>query len=761
MSGSLLRALLDRSPSPVCAAEAVRDPATGTFLDLRILYGNRCFRDLVARVRPSADTGSLRAILAGPDPTPLTRLFGVMETGTPFRGIQEWDGAEGRVRFEIWAEKVENTLILSLTELGPTQDLTDALALLTGVLDASQSMVTYCQAVRGPSGTDGRGPIIDFQYRFANENVARLIGAPLAEILNNRMTRFFPSVKEIGLFDLYVQVVESGNPQSFEFPYRQDGYDGWYLIQAQPLGDGFVLSFIDITRRKRTELELQQANSILNAVLNATAVAVTAFRAVREAGGRISDFDCVSANERASQILNRPVDELTRFSLLTLYPALRERGDFDQFVEVVETGRTLRYETLYQADGLDAWFDVTVTRQDDGFVLTYLDISDRKKAELAIGRHAQQLQAMLDASISSILVMTAIRGPGNGTETGPIIDFRMDLANRSVERSLGKTPAELEGRTLLEVFPGNVENGFFDLYAKAADTGISQQATLHYTDINGFEGWFEISAVQMAKDQIVLTFMNVTQTKQTEQQLRESNASLDQFATVASHDLQEPLRKIKSFGDLLAAQYGPVLGDGVMLLERMQSASSRMQTLIRDLLAYSRLSTQRPLAFQPVDLNRVVAEVLVDLDLAVSEKGATVEVGRLPTLQGEPLQIRQAFQNLLSNALKFSEPGRPPVITVKSRLVRRADLPAAVKLYGTKYWEVQVADNGIGFEEAYRERIFGAFERLHGKNSRYLGSGIGLAIVRRVMDNHQGAVSAQGEVGIGSAFSLFFPVHLS
>lgn len=257
----------------------------------------------------------------------------------------------------------------------------------------------------------------------------------------------------------------------------------------------------------------------------------------------------------------------------------------------------------------------------------------------------------------------------------------------------------------------------------------------------------DITEIKLAREQLA----------QLNEQLQRSNESLDQFASVASHDLQEPLRKISTFGAMLAQQYGPALGEGVDLLGRMQSATDRMQTLIRDLLAYSRLAAGGQTARQPVDLIQLVGEVLQDLEIAVAQTGAVVAVGELPTLPGDTLQLRQVFQNLLSNALKFTKPGQLPRLTVSARSVSPGEVPAELRLTGPAYWLITVADNGIGFGEKYRERIFGAFERLHGKNSAYGGSGIGLAIVRRVMDNHHGAVTAHSAEGEGATFTLYLP----
>ncbi|KAA6438296.1 PAS domain-containing protein [Dyadobacter flavalbus] len=240
--------------------------------------------------------------------------------------------------------------------------------------------------------------------------------------------------------------------------------------------------------------------------------------------------------------------------------------------------------------------------------------------------------------------------------------------------------------------------------------------------------------------------------------LTRSNENLQQFAYVASHDLQEPLRKIQQFGDILKNRYIGEIGEGAGYLQRMQAAASRMSALIRDLLDFSSISTYRDNP-KPVDLNEVVITVLSDLELTIVETGARLQVGMLPVIQGNALQLGQLFQNLLSNALKFRRPDQLPVIQVSSGTVRHSELPPLVKptrLAG-KYHRIEITDNGIGFDEKYANRIFQVFQRLHGKNE-YAGTGIGLAICEKVVSNHGGAISAAGRVGQGATFVIYLPV---
>ncbi len=241
------------------------------------------------------------------------------------------------------------------------------------------------------------------------------------------------------------------------------------------------------------------------------------------------------------------------------------------------------------------------------------------------------------------------------------------------------------------------------------------------------------------------------------QLLVRSNENLQRFAYVASHDLQEPLRKIQQFGDLLKDRYGTELGEGTDYLARMQSAASRMSTLIRDLLTFSRISTQRD-SSATVAIGDVVQAVANDLDLRIQETGAVIDVGPLPVVEGDVSQLHQLFQNLIGNALKFRRPDVEPLIWINAQRLTAADLPASVRptRAAKMYDRIDVSDNGIGFDEKYVDRIFQVFQRLHGVN-QYAGTGIGLAICEKVATNHGGAITATSQPGQGATFSVYLP----
>lgn len=264
--------------------------------------------------------------------------------------------------------------------------------------------------------------------------------------------------------------------------------------------------------------------------------------------------------------------------------------------------------------------------------------------------------------------------------------------------------------------------------------------------------------------EILGSWTDITERKRVEdllaqqaEELARSNRELEQFASVASHDLQEPLRKIQAFGDRLKAKYGQVLDDqGDDYLERIRNAAARMQTLIGDLLTLSRVATQAQ-PFLPVDLAKVAQKVVSDLEVLILETGGRVEVGNLPTIDADPLQMRLLLQNLIGNGLKFHREGEPPVVKSHGKLLQGQDRRPAGDSRGNQYCQIIVEDNGIGFDEKYLDRIFSPFQRLHGR-MKYEGTGMGLAICRKVVERHRGSISARSSSGRGATFVVTLPV---
>jgi len=249
---------------------------------------------------------------------------------------------------------------------------------------------------------------------------------------------------------------------------------------------------------------------------------------------------------------------------------------------------------------------------------------------------------------------------------------------------------------------------------------------------------------------------------QVNDQLKRSNAALEEFARVASHDLKEPIRKVHFFMDHLRTHLEGRLNDEEeTMFNRVENAAERMKLLVDDLLEYSHLN-QSLKEKEDIDLNKKIELILSDLELLIKEKDAEIEVQKLPVIKGYRRQLQQLFQNLVGNALKYSRPAVRPVIKISCRIIKgkEAQIRLPENLLSQLFYCIEVSDNGIGFEQENADRIFNVFTRLHG-NKDYPGTGIGLSIAKKVMENHNGFIYAKGEVNQGAVFNILFPIQTS
>lgn len=241
------------------------------------------------------------------------------------------------------------------------------------------------------------------------------------------------------------------------------------------------------------------------------------------------------------------------------------------------------------------------------------------------------------------------------------------------------------------------------------------------------------------------------------EELNRSNQDLEQFAYVASHDLQEPLRKIMAFGERLNGKFGEQLGpDGQFYLSRMMDAANRMKILMENLLSYSRVSTKTE-PFELVDLGFIIESILSDLEVKIQEVDAEIKMMPMPKLNALSTQMQQLFQNLITNALKFVKPNEKPKISIEAYQADRKEMSLlGVPFKHHKYYKISIIDNGIGFDEEYTEKIFLIFQRLHGR-SEFEGTGLGLAICKKIVDNHHGYIIAKSELNKGAIFTVYLP----
>jgi len=435
-----------------------------------------------------------------------------------------------------------------------------------------------------------------------------------------------------------------------------------------------------------------------------------------------------------------------------------EKADEDQFTRADGSVHWLRWE-------IHPWYD---TQDKIGGIILYHEmITERKRMEEALQANARQIQILGDHLPNGAIyryVQTASGGmrfelmsAGIEDITGvPVEEILQDASALHktifVEDLEHMIPIENDSRDALAPFE-------FELRQRHRVTGKTHWSLLRSLPYRRADGSTVWDGIQLDITQRKLAEEELDQAHRTLQdyaeRLQRSNSELEQFAFVASHDMQEPLRKIRLFGSRLQPfianpSENPMSKNALDFLNRMLEASERMQAMIDGLLELSRINTSKE-NFQPTQLNQLLEDVINDLEPRLQASGGQVILGDLFTVEVDAMQIRRLFLNLIGNALKFHRPGVPPLVEISATLTR-----STYAANGGSQVVIRVSDNGIGFEQQYAERIFQPFQRLHGR-SEYDGTGLGLSICQRIVDRHHGKIEAAGQPGQGATFTITLP----
>lgn len=610
--------------------------------------------------------------------------------------------------------------------------------------------IVVCRAVRDESTA-----IVDFRVVRCNGQTATMTGFTEAQLMNETMLTLDPAGRHSGIFDTYRHVTETGLPAHIVHYFANA--DVWMTQSLARYGDGVVGNWADITPLKRAERDRQKEADLRTAILENIRTGVAVMTAVRNDSGQVIDFRFTHLNANAGRITNRQPAELIGALYSDVWPEARQNGVLDWHIQVAESGETARLDAIPIRVGLhDGWYNIRICPFGEGVIATFTDITALKQAELVNQQQADLLRSVLDSSANAIIALSAIRD----SQTSQITNFRYVAHNEANRRNMNGSDETILGQTLLTFFPEMVDMGLLSRFTNVVESGGAIRFEQEFAS-TGWAGWYEISALKW-NDGIVLTLVNITTSKTHRQELElanrnliYANENLQQFARVASHDLQEPLRKIMSFGDMLKEQFAPELGeDGSDMIARMQSAARRMSDLIRDVIAYSRSSMSRR-SLRPVALAGVLADVQAEFQNSFDLANLRLDVGELPTVQCDRGQMKELFTNLIANALKFRSPDRPASLGVSCRTLAGTVHPDLLNP-AILYYEISVTDNGIGFDNRYVSQIFQVFQRLHNRQ-QYAGTGVGLAICKRIVENHHGAITATSLPGEGATFRVYLP----
>ncbi|MCX6213683.1 PAS domain-containing protein [Spirosoma sp.] len=689
---------------------------------------------------------------------------------------------------------------------GTTRDITDIRRAQERIQEGQRELLALFE--ESPVGLATIGANDQLVFEWANSFYAELVARPAHTLVGRPLLEALPELKDQGFDTMLKEVMATGIPFSAHevaVTIRREAQlttiyvDLAFQPRQGQKGEvtGLLVVVTDVTQLVISRQQIEESESKLRAIL-ATAPAGIGVFVGRELVIENPNQTFIDIMGKGPHIVGKPLGEAV--------PELQREGQpvLQILDKVFTTGQpfispvslvTIELNGVLNENYYNISYSPICTAAGEVYaILTIaIDVTAQVKAQQALGQSEQHLQLLRDAVPAMIFYLDdqqRYQSYNTVFQDWFGVD-QQEVLGKTVREFLGEAAYRQTEPHLARAYAGQSER--YELLAPSRmkqDRWLSIVYTPHTnqagqvvglivlaTDITpnkrveaelrgSEERYRQLSAAleeQVRQRTLALTAANEAlstsnkELEETNSLLNRSNANLQQFAYVASHDLQEPLRKIQQFGDLLKTRYTDSTGEAVVYLERMQLAASRMSTLIRDLLDYSRISTRRDKS-APVCLQTIVATVLNTLDWTIQQTGAQIQVDPLPTLSGDASQLGQLFQNLLSNALKFSKPGVTSLIQIRSARVSSADLPKALTPHraGHGYYRVDVVDNGIGFEEKYLDRIFQVFQRLHGK-SAYAGTGIGLAICEKVVANHGGAITATSQSGQGATFSVYLP----
>ncbi|GAB3278931.1 hypothetical protein GCM10027347_53430 [Larkinella harenae] len=641
---------------------------------------------------------------------------------------------------------------------------------------------------------------VNGQVNDANPAASSLMGYSRGEFFHLSLAMLYPQRNDDIKMDYELtQARKQGKLVVEGWKVKKDGTLFWAEMTLAPAYDenhtltGYTCLIRDVTQKKEQRLELRKSEERYRLMVEGVRDYAIF---MLDTTGHIQTW-----NEGAKRIKGYVSDEIIgqHFSIFYTQRDLDDQKPQRELEIALATGKYEEEGWRIKKDGSIFWANVVITAlfntQNElvGFSKVTRDLTERKSMEEAIRRREELFRSLVEQVTDYGIFML--------DEKGRIVSW-----NEGANRINGYSEEEIIGKYFSIFYPEeDILNGkpAYELKVARQSGKYEEEGWRLRKDGSSFWASIVITAVYNSA-QVLIGFSKVTrdltERKEAEKALRNSyeqqrllaqqlqttneelaamneelaamnddmaesnrlllrsNQSLQQFAYVASHDLQEPLRKILSFSTLLQTQFADQLGEGADYLERMHSAAGRMSALIRDLLTFSRLSTQND-THQAVSLNAVVQQVVTDLELTIQETGAEVLVGALPTVPGNIVHLQQLFQNLLSNALKFRRQDVKPIIEVSAQILSGEELPVSIKPVrtATVYHRIEVSDNGIGFEEKYATRIFEVFQRLHTR-SNYPGTGIGLAICEKVVANHGGTILARSQPMQGATFSIYLPV---
>ncbi|WP_247000778.1 ATP-binding protein [Halosolutus gelatinilyticus] len=570
----------------------------------------------------------------------------------------------------------------------------------------------------------------NWEFTHVNQQAETILGRSADELLGTNIWETFPEVTGTEFEARYREAMANQESVSFEAYYPT--LDTWFEEHVYPSETGLSVYFRDVTEQKQIEAELEEIYGRIS----------DAFFALDE------EWRFTHLNERAHELINPKGRSLTGKNMWTEFPDAAERKFKSQYERAMYEQETVSFEEYYP-EPLNTWFEVRAYPSETGLSVYFRDVSDRKERE---AEHAAMVRELQESEERLRLALKA----------GEMGTWELDLQTENA-------PIRSPQHDRIFGYEEPLEDWNFKTFLEHVHPNDREEVTRRFEDAFEAGKWeFECRIKRVDGEQRVIAaqgefyfdsegepvravgvVQDVTDRHERErklerlvEQLEESNQRLEQFAYAASHDLQEPLRMVSSYLQLLERRYaGELDEDAEEFLEFAVDGADRMREMIDGLLEYSRVDTQGD-PFEPVDLDATLDETLENLQVKIEENEAEITVEALPRVHGDESQLQQLFQNLLSNALEYSG-DEPPRIHVEAD--RRGP-----------NWRLSVHDEGIGIDPDDHDRVFEVFQRLHSREE-HSGTGIGLALCQRIVERHGGRIWVESEPDAGTTFSFTLP----
>lgn len=624
----------------------------------------------------------------------------------------------------------------------------------------------------------------ELKVKVVNEAYCQLTALTQEQLLGNKL---FDVIKEDEkqFFEKIIRgVLQTGKEFHLnDFPYYStsgsEPRSGFLNINYQPYreDDGKIMGVMivcqDVTQQVMDRKKLEESEQLVRSIVDNAPFPIGVYTG-REMRIRLVNQAILDVWGKGNDVVGK-----TYFEVL---PELESQNIYPQLDSVFMTGipfhaRNQRVDLVVDNRLQSFYFNYSFTPMYDtsgkiyGVMNTAAEVTDIVLAKERVERSERNLRRMI---MQSPVAMCILMGSHH----------EIEVANDQMISLWGKPRDSVMGKPVFEALPDSREQGLEALLKHVYETresfsasempvvlnrnGIVEtvyQSFVYEPYVNAEDQTIGVLVVSIDVTSQVLARKKIEEvvaerTRElatANQNLGKINEELAQFAYIASHDLQEPVRKVGTFLELLEESLQHIDSKSQSYIDRMKSASSRMLMLIRDVLAYSQVTSQVT-DYVPVDLKSVVNDIVADFELLIEEKQARVKTIDLPVLQAMPLQMSQLFGNLISNALKFTARTRNPEIIIQAKLLSGEEVSQMSTLHTElSYYKIEVKDNGIGFGAQYKNQIFSIFKRLHSKKE-FEGTGIGLAICQKIVDNHHGAISADAVEGEGSTFTIYLPV---